>query len=102
FGSAWRVLEGGCGHLEIVEQGLAVFVIEDRRFDLADRDGHAPQPGVALPTIQAVCDQVTASGKLAVVDVAELNPELDIDQRTARTAARLIHRIVTGHRRDQK
>ncbi|GEM34228.1 formimidoylglutamase [Nocardia neocaledoniensis NBRC 108232] len=58
--------------------------------------------GVALPTIQAVCDQVTASRKLAVVDVAELNPELDIDQRTARTAARLIHRIVTGHRRDQK
>ncbi|UGT56238.1 formimidoylglutamase [Nocardia asteroides] len=58
--------------------------------------------GVALPTIQAVCDQVTACGKLAVVDVAELNPELDIDQRTARTAARLIHRIVTGHRRDQK
>lgn len=58
--------------------------------------------GVALPTIQAVCDQVTAGGKLAVVDVAELNPELDIDQRTARTAARLIHRIVTGHRRDQK
>ncbi|WP_280219361.1 formimidoylglutamase [Nocardia neocaledoniensis] len=58
--------------------------------------------GVALPTIQAVCDQVTAGGKLAVVDVAELNPELDIDQRTARTAARLIHRIVIGHRRDQK
>lgn len=58
--------------------------------------------GVALPTIQAVCDQVTASGKLAVVDVAELNPDLDIDQRTARTAARLIHRIVTGHRPVQR
>ncbi|MFE7723158.1 formimidoylglutamase [Nocardia rhizosphaerihabitans] len=53
--------------------------------------------GVALSTIQAVCDQVTASGKLAVVDVAELNPGLDIDQRTARTAARLLHRIITRH-----
>ncbi|MFE3441894.1 formimidoylglutamase [Nocardia sp. NPDC059180] len=53
--------------------------------------------GIPLPTIQAVCDRVTASGKLAVVDVAELNPGLDIDNRTARTAARLIHRIVTRH-----
>ncbi|TLF78436.1 formimidoylglutamase [Nocardia cyriacigeorgica] len=53
--------------------------------------------GIPLATIQAVCDRVTASGKLAVVDVAELNPGLDIDNRTARTAARLIHRIVTGH-----
>ncbi|WP_228000626.1 formimidoylglutamase [Nocardia australiensis] len=53
--------------------------------------------GVPLATIQSVCDRVTASGKLAVVDVAELNPGLDIDNRTARTAARLIHRIVTGH-----
>ncbi|MFF2391858.1 formimidoylglutamase [Nocardia sp. NPDC058114] len=53
--------------------------------------------GVALSTIQAVCDRVTACGRLAVVDVAELNPRLDIDNRTARTAARLIHRIVTRH-----
>ncbi|MFE3543271.1 formimidoylglutamase [Nocardia sp. NPDC059177] len=53
--------------------------------------------GVALPTVQAICDQVTASGVLAVAEIAELNPELDIDARTARTAARLIHRLVTGH-----
>lgn len=53
--------------------------------------------GVALPTIQAVCDRVSAGGALAVVDVAELNPALDIDGRTARTAARLLHRLVTGH-----
>ncbi|NNH75956.1 formimidoylglutamase [Nocardia uniformis] len=51
--------------------------------------------GVPLETIQTVCDQVTASGKLAICDVAELNPSLDIDSRTARTAARLLHRIVT-------
>ncbi|MEV5837546.1 formimidoylglutamase [Nocardia sp. NPDC052112] len=51
--------------------------------------------GVSLETVQLVVDQVAASGKLAVCDVAELNPSLDIDSRTARTAARLIHRVVT-------
>lgn len=53
--------------------------------------------GVPLATIQSVCDQVSASGALSVVDVAELSPGLDVDHRTARTAARLIHRIVIGH-----
>lgn len=53
--------------------------------------------GVPLETIQRVCDRVAMSGKLIAVDVAELNPGLDIDNRTARTAARLIHRIVTRH-----
>ncbi|MGW0043190.1 formimidoylglutamase [Rhodococcus sp. NPDC003348] len=53
--------------------------------------------GVPIETIQRVCDRVAASGKLAVVDVAELNPGLDVDNHTAKTAARLIHRIVTGH-----
>lgn len=51
--------------------------------------------GVPLETIQAVCDRIAASGKLAICDVAELNPSLDIDNRTARTAARLLHRIIT-------
>ncbi|MGB3697289.1 MAG: formimidoylglutamase [Gordonia sp. (in: high G+C Gram-positive bacteria)] len=54
--------------------------------------------GVPLEVVEKVCARVAASGKLCVVDVAELNPRLDIDQRTARTAARLVHRIVTGHR----
>jgi len=54
--------------------------------------------GVPLETIQFVCDTVAASGKLAVCDIAELNPAFDIDNRTARTAARLIHRLVTKRR----
>lgn len=54
--------------------------------------------GVPLEVISRVCELVTASGKLALFDVAELNPSLDVDGRTARTAARLIHRLVTGHR----
>ncbi|ONM47533.1 formimidoylglutamase [Nocardia donostiensis] len=53
--------------------------------------------GVPVETIQRVCDRVSTSGKLAVADIAELNPELDIDNRTARTGARLIHRIATSH-----
>lgn len=52
--------------------------------------------GVPLEIVQHICDRVAASGKLALVDVAELNPALDIDGRTARVAARLIHRIATG------
>lgn len=51
--------------------------------------------GVPLEVVQRVCDIVARSGKLALLDVAELNPGLDVDSRTARTAARLIHRVVT-------
>jgi formiminoglutamase len=53
--------------------------------------------GVPVEIIQRVCDRVSAGGKLAVVDIAELNPEFDIDGRTARTGARLLHRIATTH-----
>ncbi len=46
--------------------------------------------GVPLEVIHAVCRHVARSGKLALVDVVELLPRLDLDHRTARTAARLI------------
>ena len=52
--------------------------------------------GVPVEMIARVAEKVTRSGKLVLCDVAELNPSLDIDDRTARTAARLIHRIVTA------
>ncbi|MGO1726185.1 formimidoylglutamase [Glutamicibacter ardleyensis] len=50
--------------------------------------------GVPLEVIHAVCRYVADSGKLGLVDVVELNPSFDIDGRTARTAARLIHTLV--------
>lgn len=50
--------------------------------------------GVPLPVISALCRQVAASGKLLHLDVAELNPEFDIDGRTARVAARLINTLL--------
>lgn len=49
--------------------------------------------GVGLDVIEPIVDRVAASGKLRVADIAELNPARDIDQRTARVAARLLARI---------
>ncbi|ALE04684.1 formimidoylglutamase (plasmid) [Arthrobacter sp. ERGS1:01] len=50
--------------------------------------------GVPLPVIAAVCRQVAQSGKLFHFDVAELNPEFDIDNRTAKVAARLVDTLL--------
>ncbi len=68
-----------------------------------DIDGlpHAMAPGVSAPAargvplevVEPLVDAVAASGKLRVMDVAELSPPLDRDNVTARVAARLIHRI---------
>ncbi|MGO3058422.1 MAG: formimidoylglutamase [Halomonas sp.] len=49
--------------------------------------------GVALALIEPLAEAIRDSGKLRLVDVAELNPRLDIDNRTARAAARLIHSL---------
>jgi len=50
--------------------------------------------GVPLPVISAICRQVAASGKLLHLDVAELNPQFDIDNRTAKVAARLVNTLL--------
>jgi formiminoglutamase len=55
--------------------------------------------GVPLPLIAAAVRAASGSGKLALLDVVELNPRLDVDGRTARSAARLVDeavRAVTG------
>ena len=49
--------------------------------------------GVPLEIIEPIIDMVAGSGKLRLADIAELNPQYDIDQRTARVAARLVARI---------
>jgi len=62
---------------------------------------HAMAPGVSAPAargvsmavVEPLLDAVAATGKLVVMDVAELSPPLDRDHVTARVAARLIHRI---------
>jgi len=55
-------------------------------------------PGVSAPSAYGVDMQIVehlvrrakASGKLRMADIAELNPSLDIDNRTARIGARLL------------
>jgi formiminoglutamase len=47
--------------------------------------------GVSLALIEPLIESIRDSGKLRLADLAELNPGRDIDGRTARAAARLIH-----------
>jgi len=62
---------------------------------------HAMAPGVSAPSargvpmevVEPLLDAIVATGKLKVMDVAELSPPLDRDNVTARVAARLIHRV---------
>jgi len=49
--------------------------------------------GVELAVVEALIDQILASGKLILAEVAELNPAFDIDSRTIRVAARLFSRL---------
>ncbi|WP_345815964.1 formimidoylglutamase [Paraburkholderia sp. PREW-6R] len=50
--------------------------------------------GVPLYVVEAMVRRVRASGKLRVADIAEYNPSLDQDKRTARAAARLAYRLL--------
>lgn len=49
--------------------------------------------GIELSLVEDVIDHLAARVALPVVDVAEFNPSLDIDARTARVAARLVERL---------
>ena len=51
--------------------------------------------GVPLSHIRAAAKAIAATGKVRLVVVVELNPSVDVDNRTARVAARLIDDIVT-------
>ncbi|TDR73601.1 formimidoylglutamase [Paludibacterium purpuratum] len=65
-------------------------------------------PGVSAPSargveqavLEALLDAAVASGKLKLFDLAELNPELDLDMRTARVAARLAARVAESWGRE--
>jgi formiminoglutamase len=50
--------------------------------------------GVPLSVIEAMVQRVRVSGKLRAADIAEYNPSLDQDKRTARAAARLAYRLL--------
>jgi len=52
--------------------------------------------GVALEVVEALLDDVLASGRLGLFEVAELNPRLDRDGVTAKVAARLVDQVARG------
>lgn len=47
-------------------------------------------PGIVLETLQ----MIIASKKLISMDIAEMNPKYDIDKRTAKLAASLVHAVI--------
>lgn len=46
--------------------------------------------GIEVDAVRAAVAAVVGSGKLGLLEVAELNPRFDVDGRTARTASRLV------------
>lgn len=52
--------------------------------------------GIGLEVVRTIVMAAAASNKLIHADIAELNPDFDIDQRTARTGARLINDLMTN------
>ncbi|OEY65369.1 formimidoylglutamase [Marinobacter sp. X15-166B] len=49
--------------------------------------------GVSITLLEPLIETVRDSGKLRLADLAELNPTFDLDRRTAKVAARLIHAL---------
>lgn len=63
----------------------------------------APQAfGVTPWQVVSLIRQLTASGKVASYDIAELSPPLDIDNRTAKLAANFVYEIVHHHNANHK
>lgn len=108
LGAAWR-RDRDCTPARLSEvRGLLSAFLElvDQVHLTVDLDGlpGAVAPGVSAPAArglalevaEAVVDDVLASGKLALFEVAELCPRLDVDARTARVAARLVEQVARG------
>jgi formiminoglutamase len=108
LGAAWR-RDRDCTPARLAEARgtLAAFLdLVDRVHLTVDLDalpgGVAPgvsapaARGLALEVVEALVDDVLASGRLALFEVAELNPRLDVDGRTARVAARLVEQVARG------
>lgn len=82
-----------------VKQQIADLDLIYLSVDLDVLPGHVA-PGVSVPAslgvpllvAEEVVTQVAQSGKVLIMDVVGLNPDYDLDERTARAAARLIDR----------
>ncbi|MEH6641746.1 formimidoylglutamase [Vreelandella glaciei] len=91
-------------HLECIQRDLERFMVRcDHLYLTIDLDvlpaGEAPgvsapaARGVSLALIEPLIEAIRNSGKLRLADLAELNPEHDIDDRTARAAARFVFQL---------
>jgi formiminoglutamase len=96
--------EMGPHQLPNVRRRLSQFLAEvDHVYLSVDLDVLPPgsAPGVSAPAtrgvdfgvVEEIIDAVATTGKLRLADLAELNPLFDVDDRTARLAARLAARI---------
>ncbi|MEV6230800.1 formimidoylglutamase [Saccharopolyspora shandongensis] len=94
-------------HIEDVLEFVRAFIADvDALYLSIDLDvlPAAQAPGVSAPStlgvpaavVIEVCRLVGSDPKLALADITELNSSYDIDNRTARIAARLVHTIVTS------
>ncbi|MEV0700248.1 formimidoylglutamase [Saccharopolyspora sp. NPDC050389] len=94
-------------HIEDVLQFVRAFAADvDALYLSIDLDvlPAAQAPGVSAPStlgvpagvVIEVCRLVASDPKLVLADITELNPTYDIDNRTARVAARLVHTIAVS------
>ncbi|PJG59792.1 formimidoylglutamase [Aeromonas cavernicola] len=102
----WHVLDEAMtgAELPILRAGLDGFMARcDHLYLTIDLDvlPAAVMPGVSAPAargvelavIEPLIAHIRASGKLRLADLAEYNPTLDQDNRSARVVARLIHQL---------
>ncbi|TNI87702.1 formimidoylglutamase [Aeromonas allosaccharophila] len=100
----WHVLDEAMTQTELptLQSGLDAFIARcDHLYLTIDLDvlPAAVMPGVSAPAargvelavIEPLIAHIRASGKLRLADLAEYNPTLDQDNRSARVAARLVH-----------
>lgn len=105
LGAQWRLDRAMCSwHLAEIRAQLADFIAGLDRIHLSiDLDvlPAATAPGVSAPAARGVALEIIEcliadlldSDKITVADIAEYNPSHDIDQRTARVAARLVAQL---------
>ncbi len=90
---------------EILKSQIATFTSNQKAIYLTidlDVFSAAFAPGVSAPTIHGIFPDIAIelirfildSNKVVCMDVAELNPDLDIDNRTAKLAASIIYEVV--------
>ncbi len=93
-------------HLAAIQERVEAFLAQvEHVYVSIDLDGFAAHlaPGVSAPTafgyntglVNSLLGQLLHSGKVVSCDIAELNPEYDRDQQTARLAASLVYSMAT-------